>query len=524
MSITGKNIIGYSESAKGASFQVQSPSTGELLANTYFTATSEEVDEAMNKANAASKAYSKVSRKNRAQFLRDIADNIAGSAETLTPIAMAESGLPQGRIEGETGRTCNQLRLFANLIEEGSYVKAVIDKGNPDRTPLPKPDLRSMEVALGPVVVFGASNFPLAFSTGGGDTASALAAGCPVVVKGHPAHPGTSEIVAQAIIAAAKKNDLPDGVFSLLFDSGIEVGIQLTNHKYTKAVGFTGSLKAGRSLMNIAAKRENPIPVYAEMGSVNPSVILPGTLKDKADALATGMAGSVTMGVGQFCTNPGIVFGIKDENWDQFCATLSTELGNVASGTMLTQGISNTYHKGIQQISADANIEVLLSAASSDTCQAGPSLLRTSSEALRNNPKLGDEIFGPSTLLVDCDSMEDVLKTVASLDGQLTASIHGNEDDVQNSGELVDILTELAGRVIFNGFPTGVDLAAAMIHGGPYPASSDGRSTSVGVQAVYRFTRPVSYQELPQSLLPLELQDANPLNVFQALGTPTATN
>ena len=517
MALTGENIIGYSRGAKGTKFRTENPATGELIPNEFFTATTSEVDEAMEKAASAFAIYKNIGGKERAAFLRDIADELTASAETLTPMAMAESGLPEARIKGETGRTCGQLRLFADLVEEGSYVDARIETAQPDRTPVPKPDLRSMQIPLGPVVVFGASNFPLAFSTVGGDTASALAAGCPVVVKGHPAHPGTSEIMAQAVIKAARNNNLPDGVFSLLFDSGIEVGVQLAKHDNAKAIAFTGSLKGGRALMDIAAARKNPIPVYAEMGSVNPTVLLPGILSEKSDKIAAGLSASVTMGVGQFCTNPGLVLGIKDEGWDRFCSELKNQLANVAQGTMLTDGICTNYHSDLDEVCKREEIDVLLKTDSVEQGKAGASLIRIKSSALRVTPELANEIFGPVSLLVECDSKDDLRETLSCLEGQLTASIHGNDNDLNENGDLITQLTALAGRVIYNAFPTGVDVSAAMVHGGPYPASSDGRSTSVGMQAILRFMRPVAFQGFPENTLPTALQSFNPLNIWQTV-------
>jgi len=518
MTITGQNIIGFSRSSKGStSFTSFNPVTNKALNERFFTATQDEINEAMNKASVAFKAFKKIPTSVRANFLREIAIQINACSETLTAQAILETGLPEVRIKGETGRTCGQLKLFADLIEEGSWVDARIENANPDRTPLPKPDLRSMLTPLGPVVVFGASNFPLAFSTAGADTASALAAGCPVVVKAHPSHPGTSEIVGQAILKAAQKNNLPDGIFSLLFDDGTDVAVELAKHKHTSAIGFTGSHSGGRALMDIAAARKKPIPVYAEMGSVNPVIMLPSAMDNKTEALANGLATSMTMGVGQFCTSPGLVFTVKSKSTDQFYKMLTDLLKEIPAATMLSHKICESYSNKLADTTTNESVTTLLNFTNKGGNDIAPSLLKTTGALFKENSELDGEIFGPVSLLIECESVEEIEQIVKSLDGQLTATIHGTEEDLSTYSELTDHLSQLAGRVIFNTFPTGVDVSHAMVHGGPYPASSDGRSTSVGTQAIFRFTRLVSYQGFPNNALPEELKNGNPLGIFRTV-------
>ncbi len=516
MTITGQNIIGFSRSSKGStSFQSMNPITSKALNDTFFTATQAEISEAMDKAAKVFTSYKNTPASKRAKFLRSIAEEINACAETLTERAMAETGLPEARIKGETARTCGQLNMFADLIEEGSWVDARIENANPYRTPLPKPDVRSMLTPLGPVVVFGASNFPLAYSTAGGDTASALAAGCPVIVKAHPSHPGTSEIVGQAVLKAVQKNDIQDGVFSLLFDDGIDIGVELAKHKHTCAIGFTGSHNAGRALMDIAAARETPIPVYAEMGSVNPVIMLPSAMHSHGETLATGLVTSISMGVGQFCTNPGLVFTVKSEATENFYKHLTEGLKEVSAATMLSSNICKNYNDKLSTALGNQSVTALLNPSENDGNNVAPSLLKTSGALFKENPDLANEIFGPTSLMIECESVEEIESIVSNLSGQLTASLHGTEEDLKTHSQLVNQLSIIAGRVIFNTFPTGVDVSHAMVHGGPYPASSDGRTTSVGTQAIFRFTRLVSFQGFPNDALPDELKNDNPLNILR---------
>ena len=515
MNLTGTSFIGQARgSASGTSFHGVNPATGEALEPNYYAATSADVAQACELAASAARAYGATSGADRATFLRAIADNIEAAVDQLVEVTTAETGYPEGRIRGESGRTMGQLRLFATVAEEGSWVDARVDRANPDREPMPKPDVRCMLRSIGPVVVFGASNFPMAFGALGGDTASALAGGNPVVVKGHPAHPRTSEIVADCTARAAASTGMPDGTFSLLFDDGIDVGIELVKHPAIKAVGFTGSLRAGRALMDIAAARPEPIPVYAEMGSINPVFILPGALAERGAEIATGLTGSVNLGVGQFCTCPGVVVSPSGDATDALASAWADGMQASAASVMLTQGISKAYHCGTDSLRAKDSVSALANAEKGEAfAPAGSALFRTTADAFLADAELGHEVFGPSSLLVEHNDKAALLALAEALPGQLTASIHGTEADLSEYAELVDILSQKAGRLVFNGFPTGVEVCHAMVHGGPYPASSDGRSTSVGTMAISRFARPVAYQAFPDAALPDALKDANPLGI-----------
>lgn len=521
MKLEGYSIIGSSRSnGTGGTLQAQNPATGEALEPTYHAATEDELDRAIALAGEASTKYGDSSNKVRADFLRSIADEIDAREEQIVPRMMAESGLPEGRCRGEKGRTVGQLRMFAGLVGEGSWVDARIDLAQPDRQPIPKPDLRSMRRPLGPVAIFCASNFPLAFSVAGGDTASALAAGCPVVVRAHSAHPGTAEIVGTAVQAAVAKCGLPEGVFSLVFDDGIALGQAIARHPGIHAIGFTGSRSGGRALMDLAAAREVPIPVFAEMSSVNPIFILPGAMAERGEQIAEGLAGSVSLGVGQFCTSPGLVF-TSGEGKDAFAKKLADGLGAVAPATMLHQGIARNFANGVSSLSAQAGVQKLTEVPA-DGCQAGPVLFQTSLPDFLSNPALSAEVFGPATLVIDCGSESDFTAAAESLEGQLTATVHGTDSDLETAGPLLALLSRKAGRVIVNSFPTGVDVCSSMVHGGPYPATSDGSSSSVGTRAIDRFTRAVSWQGVPESLLPAELQSANPLGIQRLIdGAPS---
>lgn len=524
--IIGKQIIGYNTAALGkAIFHSINPATGEKLAHNVHKATKKEVELATQKATAAFQIYRKKTGIERAVFLETIAEEILAIGEELITVCCTESALPKGRIEGERGRTMNQLRMFAALLREGSWVDARIETAQPDRTPLPKPDLRYMQIALGPVVIFGASNFPLAFSVAGGDTASALAAGCPVIAKAHSAHPATSFLIGKAIQTAAKKTNMPDGVFSLLFDDGYTIGMQLVKHPSVKAVGFTGSYKGGKALFDAAVRRTIPIPVYAEMGSTNPVFILPEAKSANGQAIAAGFAASVTMGVGQFCTNPGMLIYEKD---NAFTDKIQAEFTKTSGSTMLTEGIFRAYNAGIQGHLAAKGVEMLASGknteGSSDTQNAHtpqPILFKTTPDVLKKNPDLSEEIFGPTSMLVEATTKTEILDIAKNLAGHLTATVYGTENDLITHSDLIDILEQKAGRVVVNAFPTGVEVCSAMVHGGPFPATTDGRSTSVGTAAIYRFTRPVSYQGMPQSLLPIELRNENELNIFRLVNGET---
>ncbi|MDB5114853.1 MAG: aldehyde dehydrogenase [Mucilaginibacter sp.] len=516
--IEGKQIIGFALSAEGNElWRSVNPATGEKVGD-FRKATPTEVNTAVAKAAAAFQIYRKRSGAEKAAFLEAIASEITAQGDELITICCAESALPQARIAGEMGRTTGQLKMFAALLREGSWPDVRIETADPDRAPIPKPDLRYMQTALGPVVVFGASNFPLAFSTAGGDTASALAAGCSVIVKAHPAHPATSELVGKAIQKAAQATGMPDGVFSLLFDPGIDVATQLVTHPGIKAVGFTGSYKGGKALFDLAVRREVPIPVYAEMGSTNPVFILPEMMQGQAEAFAKGFAGSVTLGVGQFCTNPGMLIYEQAVNGEEFTAKLEEQFKLTNSGVMLAANIYKAYTAGIAHHTATAGVETLAKGNQPDTQNTpAPVLFKTTGKVLQDNPQLAEEVFGPSSLVVEATSKQEILEIAKNLTGHLTATVHGTENDLLAYKELLEILEQKVGRVIINGFPTGVEVNSAMVHGGPFPATTDGRSTSVGTAAIFRFTRPVSYQGMPQALLPDELKNSNPLGIWRLL-------
>ncbi len=512
--LTGLSYLGYHRSAPGgASFTGKSAATGDDLPGVFHSASLTEVGTAALLAGAAFPAYRDLPGKARGAFLRDIAANIEALGQTLTDRAMAETGLPEARIKGETARTCGQLRLFAGMVEDGSWVDARIDKADPGRAPVPKPDTRSMLRPVGPVVVFGAANFPLAYSTAGGDTASALAAGCPVIVKAHPGHPGTAGLVAEAIVNAAKTNGLPEGVFSMLYDAQHAVGSALVGHPVVQAVGFTGSRAGGTALMKLAAGRPQPIPVYAEMSSVNPVFLLPGALMERGAALGTGLAGSVPLGVGQFCTNPGLVVYDKGSDIAPFRQALEEALQAAAPGTMLNAGIRQNYAGKQERLKEQPGVVERLAVTSPNPACGGASLYETSAAAVIANPLLGEEVFGPSTMLVAADGLEEMVALAKSLEGQLTATIHAAAGDLESQRTLLAVLETRAGRVLCAGFPTGLEVNQSIVHGGPFPATSDGRSTSVGGAAIFRFARQVCWQDTPDALLPPALQEANPLQL-----------
>lgn len=513
MTLLGTSFIGYSRSTGTAPFlRASQAGSGAALEPLFVSATADEVDQALSLAAAAFPVFSNLSGKKRAEFLRAIATEIEGAIEDIVARGMLETGLPEARLRGETGRTTGQLRLFANLIEEGSWVDARIDRAEPDRKPLPKPDIRSMLRPLGPVAVFCAGNFPLAYSIAGGDTASALAAGCPVIAIAHEGHPGVAKIVGSAVIRAAQQTGMPDGVFSMLFGGGRAVGQQVVKHPVTQAVGFTGSRAGGTALLEIANKRPQPIPVYAEMSSINPLVILPGALARGEEALAEAFYGSLTLGVGQFCTNPGLVF-LPEGKGDAFLAKLKSLVEAGAPGTMLNAGICANYAKSTAATAAIRGVETL--AVSNNECgpgQGAPAVFTVAIADFLKNPALQHEMFGPSTLVVR-GSVGEIESAILALEGQLTASLHATDEELVSHATLVQALQQRAGRLIFNGYPTGVEVCNSIVHGGPFPATSDGRSTSVGPTAILRFVRPVAWQSFPDAALPAELQDANPLGI-----------
>ncbi len=522
MPISGFSIVGTripnreASASQGESFHAFDPTQGTELEPVFYCATKGEVERACLLAREAFAVTKNLSGAQKAHFLRAIAEGLETAKTEIIEWSNRETALPLARVEGELGRTTSQLRLFADLVAEGSWVDARIDFGNPARTPLPKPDVRSMLRPIGPVVVFGASNFPLAFSVAGGDTAAALAAGCPVIVKAHPAHPATSELVGQVIAKAARDCELPEGIFSLLFDKGYEVGISLVDNAAVKAVGFTGSRRGGLALMAVAATRQEPIPVFAEMSSVNPIFITSGALSERSSAIAKGLHGAVTQGVGQFCTNPGLVLLPSGQAGDEFLSELSELIEQTAPSPMLTCGINKAYASRVKKLAATSS---LTTRAHSETAEnlAGAALFETSIATLLASPELGEEVFGPSTLVVRYENLEALKQLAKSLEGQLTATLHITEAELPDYRELLNTLEDKVGRLLFNGYPTGVEVGHAMVHGGPFPATSDGQSTSVGTRAILRFTRPVCYQNFPESSLPAELQTANPLGLHRLI-------
>ena len=482
----------------------------------YKEATPEEVDQTLREAQLAFLSYKNLSGKKKATFLRAIADEIEALGAELVSMAMKETNLPEARIIGERGRTTHHCRMFADLVEEGSWLEARVDTAISDRTPAPKPDLRKMLVPLGPVVVFGAANFPLAYSTAGGDTASALAGGCPVIVKAHPAHAGTSELVAKAIFKAIEKTGMPKGVFQHLYGTGFEVGQALVKNPLTKAVGFTGSLAGGKALFDLANQRPDPIPVFAEMSSINPVILLPETLARDAAKTAATLAGSITLGVGQFCTNPGLIFAIEGAGLDQFIKSLGTEIEKVTPAPMLHQGIADNYSKKLKNALAQKGVKVEASASVEATSAQGrPTVASVSASDFLKNPALAEEVFGPFSLIIRCADLKELNTVVNHTHGQLTASIIADESEISNHKSLLNTLVEKAGRLVINGVPTGVEVVAAQNHGGPFPATTDSRFTAVGTDAIKRFVRPVSFQNFPDTLLPDELKESNPLNIWR---------
>jgi len=517
--LTGRSLIGFRDGASEVDpFQATNPATGEHLPPVFFPATPEEVDLAARLAADAFAVYSRTSGKEKGAFLRNIAGKIESVAGEVIDRAGLETALPQARLQGETARTCGQLRLFATVVEEGSWVEARIDRADPGRKPLPKPDLRSMLRPLGPVVVFGASNFPLAFSAAGGDTASAFAAGNPVIVKAHGAHPGTSELVGRAIRESVRECGFPEGVFSLLFGSGARVGAALVKHPMVKAGGFTGSRAAGRTLMDLAASRPEPIPVYAEMSSTNPVFILPGALRERADSTAAGLHSSFTAGAGQFCTKPGMIFLADGGDEVPFRNKLRELVEASAEFSLLTANIHSSYQSAVAGRKSGGTATIAAQAVEPSTGRGfavSSILFETDAASFLKNRELDAEIFGPTTLLVRNTKRDEMLEIARNLEGHLTATIHGTDQDLREFAELISILERKVGRLVFNGFPTGVEVSHAMVHGGPYPSTSDGRSTSVGSRAIFRFTRAVCYQGFPDHALPEELKDANPLGIWR---------
>lgn len=518
MSITGANLIGFQTSAKGDnSFQTFSPAKNEFLPGDFTEATEEELFAAVSLAEKAFQSYREVPSAKRAEFLDAIAEEILALGDELIERCVAESGLPAGRITGERGRTCGQMQLFAKLLRDGWWVDARIDKAQPDRQPLPKSDIRRILMPIGPVAVYGASNFPLAFSTAGGDTASALAAGCPVIVKAHPSHAGTNDLIASAINKAAQKTGMPEGVFSSLHLSNKD-SVKLVQHPTIKAVGFTGSRKVGMILYNAAVNRPEPIPVFAEMSSINPFILMEDALKNQGEKIAKGLAGSVTLGSGQFCTNPGLVLAVDGDGTQAFLKEFAQQLSAAVPTTMLNQNICKAYTSGVQTLENTKGVKVLsraTQAAAGERHEGQAVAFTVSADEFLSNKQLSEEVFGPATVVVlskDASQLHEVLQT---MEGQLTATVHATEADEQALKPVVKLITQKAGRVIYGGYPTGVEVCHSMQHGGPFPSTTDSRATSVGSAAIFRFVRPVAFQDFPDHMLPDELKDANPLGILR---------
>ncbi len=520
MELHGKNLIGARPSGEGpVELWSLNPASGERLEPGFREATDGEVEAACRAAVEASGPYAALGPELRAAFLDVAAEEILALGEALVERATAETALTRSRLEAERARTVTQLRFFAEVVRQGSWIEARIDRADAARRP-PRLDLRRMLVPLGPVAVFGASNFPLAFSVAGGDAASALAAGCPVVVKAHPAHPGTSELVAGALLAAAERCLMPDGVVSLVHGASTRVGERLVTHPAIRAVAFTGSHRGGRALFDLAARRRAPIPVYAEMGSANPVFVLPRALAERGAEIAEGLAESVLRGAGQFCTNPGLTVLQEGTEAEEFLGKVGKSLEQSPAGTMVHPGIAAGYEAALAEVAAIPGVSSVVRASAAGAwspTDARAALLRASAAIWIAHPRLGEEIYGPATLAVVCGGREELLAVARRLEGHLTATVHGTAEELLEYGDLVAILRDKVGRLIFNGYPTGVEVCHAMQHGGPYPATTDSRSTSVGSAAIARFARPVCWQDFPDAALPPELQNANPRSIWRLL-------
>lgn len=515
MQLTGHLLIGQSAIAgQNGTLHAIAAATGEPLEPAFGGASLHDLETACALADEAFDTYRDTSLEARAAFLDAIGRHIMALGDELIERCVIETGLPRARIEGERGRTVGQLALFASLVRDGGFLDARIDPARPERKPLPRVDLRLRNIAVGPVAVFGASNFPLAFSVAGGDTASALAAGCPVIVKAHEAHLGTSELVGRAIRAAVAKTGMPAGVFSLLVGPGRVIGGALISHPAVQAVGFTGSRQGGMALVQIANARPQPIPVYAEMSSINPVVLFPAALAARGDAIATGFVDSLTLGVGQFCTNPGLVLAIDGPDLDRFETVAAQALAKKPAGVMLTQGIADAYRNGRGKLAELPGVrEIGAGEAAQTDCQAGGALYEVGAQAFLAEPAFSHEVFGPASLIVRCRDLDEVARVLEALEGQLTATLQMDADDKPLARRLLPVLERKAGRLLVNGYPTGVEVCDAMVHGGPFPATSNPAVTSVGATAIERFLRPVCYQDFPDDLLPEGLQESNPLAI-----------
>lgn len=511
MSPEGFSLIGGEAVAGvGTGFRAIAAATGQPLEPEFTSATLSDLDRACGLALDAFGAFHEVSPGARATLLETIGREIEALGEPLIERGVLETGLPAARLRGERGRTVGQLNLFAEVLRAGEWLEVRIDTPDPERLPQPRPDLRQRQVPLGPVAVFGASNFPLAFSVAGGDTASALAAGCTVVVKAHPAHPGVSEMVGRAVQKAVAACGLPPGVFALLHDSGLEVAQALVADRRIRAVGFTGSRRGGLALVDIAARRPEPIPVYAEMSSVNPVILMPGALAARGEAIAAAFVASLTLGAGQFCTNPGLILALAGPDLDRFVEAAASAARAAPPQVMLTPGIRAAYADGLKRMDETKAVQTIDLAAPVEERPAAAALFRATSAALRANPSIANEMFGAAAVIVECADLTEISATLESLEGQLTVAVHLDDTDIEEARRLLPIMERKAGRVLANGFGTGVEVSHAMVHGGPYPATSDGRSTSVGSQSIRRFLRAVCYQDLPGELLPEALRSDNP--------------
>ncbi len=519
MQLHGRQLIGDETSADGATtFLGRNPASGEATTPPVHEATLAEVDRALRLAESAFDGYRALGPERIGRFLEAITEEWMALGDELLATAHAETALPLPRLTGERARMVAQTRLFAEIIREGSWVAARIDRGDPGRQPQPKPDVRRMLQPTGPVVVFGAGNFPFATSVGGGDTVAALAVGCPVVAKAHPGHPGTSERIGRAIVAAAEKSGLPEGVFSMLHGAGTEVGLALVRHPLTRVVAFTGSLAGGRALFDTAAARPEPIPVYAEMGSVNPVFVLPGAMAARGAEIAVGYVQSVTLGTGQFCTNPGMLLAVEGPQMSAFLEAVAANARAVAVGTMLHDGIARSFHAGVERLRRTEGVRLLgASSVAPDASrpQAACTIFATEIETLDASPQLWDEVFGPASVVVRCTNAGELERVARGLRGHLTASVHGTPEDLAAHRGLVRVLERKVGRIVFNGFPTGIEVCRAMHHGGPYPASTDPHFTSIGGASIDRFVRPICFQGFPQQALPVELRDRNERGIWR---------
>jgi 2,5-dioxopentanoate dehydrogenase len=521
MTISGKILVnGNWQKGQGGSFNAVNPTNGKNTETQFSKANAEQVEQAAAAAEQAFNIYRLTSLEERAQFLHTCADEIMALADELLDCVTAETGYPKGRGEGERARTCGQLRMQADFIKTGEYLDARIDPAMPDRQPLPRADIRYLNQPIGPIAVFAVSNFPLAYSTAGGDTASALAAGCSVIVKGHPSHPGTGELVAQALQKAASKCNMPNGLISFVHADDAIGGAALINAPQIKGIGFTGSIKGGTSIAKMAAARPEPIPVFAEMGSINPVILLPEALAQNYKNITTGFIASLTLGSGQFCVNPGLLVAIDNSALEQFVSQVAEDLKPVSAAVMLNERICQSFSEGTQAFANYDDVELVASGQVVSQQQgfyAQTQLFSTQASTFLANKQLQEEVFGPASLVVKCQNKQEIHAVIQALGGQLTATVHGLDSELEAYNALLNLLSLKVGRIVINGFPTGVEVCSAMVHGGPFPASTDSRFTSVGTAALLRWIRPVCYQSFPDKALPAALQNNNPLGLMRTI-------